>query len=806
MNITSTARPSAAAKSAIALRVARCRLVLSPFEESFHESTVRRASSTNLPARGRPRSLAAPTFAAIAAFLCVGCTLLARSSAVAAESAAGSAPLVGGLAKDWLLDPTDAKAEVKVGDRELVLANGLVRRTIRLTPNAATLALDNLMTGESMLRAIEPEASVTLDGKRYAVGGLVGQSDRAYLSQDAMNELKARPDSFQLVSHRIGEPIEPLVWKRKRRSADLPWPPPGAAVDFVFRGPDGATGGIAVTVHYEIYDGLPVIGKWISIKNAQAKPIRIDRFESERLAVVEGESAVDDRPDAAWRTPGIDVLSDYMFKGMDATTSNRVAAWEADPAYETQVNYNKKTPCLLVVRPPVGPGLEIDAGETWTSFRSYLVIHDSTDRERRGLAQRRALRGLAPWIAENPLMMHVRSADSRVFRTAVDQCAEVGFETIIYTFGSGLDMENEDPAYIARIRADVDYAHSKGIEVGGYSLFSSRRIDDDNDVIHPETGKTGGAIFGNAPCFGSKWGLDYHRKIKAFIDKTGLDLFEHDGPYPGDICGSTRHPGHRGREDSQWINWRMSADLYAWCRERGVYVNQPDYYFLSGGNKTGMGYRESNWSLPRERQMIHARQHIFDGTWTKPQTAGWMFVPLTEYHGGGPAATLEPLRDHLADYEAHLANTLGSGVQACWRGPRLYDADETKALVKRWVDWFKKHRDILESDLIHARRADGRDVDYVLLVNPRLPTRALTMIHNPLDAAVERDVVLPLYYAGLERTAAIREQEGPARTIQLDSRHRAIVRVSIPARGRTWLVVEPSGNGASPDDSQQDRK
>lgn len=237
----------------------------------------------------------------------------------------------------------------------------------------------------------------------------------------------------------------------------------------------------------------------------------------------------------------------------------------------------------------------------------------------------------------------------------------------------------------------------------------------------------------------------------------------------------------------------MSVDLYSWCRARGVYVNQPDFYFLAGGNKTGMGYRETNWSLPREQQLIHARQHIFDGTWSKPQTAGWMFVPLTEYQGGGPAATLEPLKDHLADYEAHLANTLGVGVQACWRGPRLYDSAETKALVKRYVDWFKKYRDILESDLIHARRADGRDVDFMILVNPKLTTRALAMVHNPLETEVEREIYLPLYYSGLDKTASIREQEGELRQVELDSRQRAKVHAKIPAHGRTWFVVQATG-------------
>ena len=76
--------------------------------------------------------------------------------------------------------------------------------------------------------------------------------------------------------------------------------------------------------------------------------------------------------------------------------------------------------------------------------------------------------------------------------------------------------------------------------------------------------------------------------------------------------------------------------FYEWCRGEGVYLNMPDWYFLNGGSKTGMGYRETNWSLPREYQEIIERQNIFDGTWEKTPSMGWMFVPLTEYQGGGP--------------------------------------------------------------------------------------------------------------------------------------------------------------------------
>jgi hypothetical protein len=705
------------------------------------------------------------------------------------------------LRTDWLVHSVTQRAGLYQDGApipRLILDNGLIRRTFLLAPNAATVGFDNLLTGESLLRAVEPEAQLTLNDQTYAIGGLSGQPDRGYLTEAWITGLTNVPGAFQFTGFRTGPTTAPFPWKRVRHHTDLPWPPPGVSLTLAFQGATPETRSLKVEVHYELYDGIPVLGKWLTLSNGTDQPVRIDGLQTERLAAVEAESAVDERSDIAWRTPAITVFSDYMFKGMDLVTGNQVARWLPDPAYGTQVSYLLKTPCILVCAPPIGPGVELPPGDSFTSFRSWLVIHDSTERERQGLTLRRAHRTLAPWSTENPLMMHVRSADPTVFRHAVDQCAEVGFEMIIYTFGSGLNAESADPDYIARIKADVDYARARGIEVGAYSLFSSRHIDAENDVIHPDTGKPGGAIFGHAPCLASAWGAQYLQRLTNFLATTGLTLLEHDGPYPGDVCASTQHPGHRGLADSQWIQWRLSTDLYSWCRSMGIYINQPDYYFFSGGNKTAMGYRETNWSLPREQQFIHARQHIYDGTWTKPQTAGWMFVPLTEYHGGGPAATIEPLSEHLPEYETHLANNLGAGVQACWRGPRLYDSEATRDLVKRWVDWYKKYRDILESDLIHVRRPDGRDIDYVMQVNPRLTRRALAMIHNPLPVAVEREVMLPLYYAGLTRAARVREQEGPWRRVRLDEHHRAFVPLTIPAHGRTWLVVEaPRGSNTA---------
>lgn len=696
----------------------------------------------------------------------------------------------GSKTPDWLVThvTTPTTAVVSEDGKDLVLSNGLIRRTFRLGPNATTVAYDNLMTGDSILRGVKPEAMVEIDGRKFDIGGLLSQVEYAYLRPEWVDSFTADPNAFRFVGYETGKTEARFPWERKRYSADLPWPPEGASLTLRFEPPAGQLPGVTIRVCYEMYQGIPLLAKWLEIRNGGQKAIRLNTFISEILAAVEYESLVG-QPDH-WQLPNLHVESDYAFGGDDPQMANKTVHWTVDPQYATQVNYLRKSPVMLECRPPLGPDANIEPGQTFESFRTFELAHDSTERERQGLAVRRMYRTLAPWATENPILMHVRSADPKSVRLAVDQCAEVGFEMVIMTFGSGFNLENTDPAYMDQVKELVDYAHSKGIELGGYSLLASRRISDEHDVINPETGKPGGAIFGNSPCLCSEWGLDYFRRITTFVEHTGLDLIEHDGSYPGDACASTSHPGHAGLADSQWKQWKVIADFYHWCRARGVYLNVPDWYYLAGSNKCGMGYREVNWSLPRERQIVLGRQNIFDGTWWKTPSMGWMFVPLTEYQGGGAAATLEPLSEHLDAYEAHLKQNFTSGVQACYRGPRLYDTDETKAIVKKWVDFYKSHRAILDSDVIHVRRPDGRDIDCILHVNPRLKTKGLAVVHNPLACDVEKELTLPLYYTGLTKKAMIAERDGKSRRYTLDRGYNVTIPLRMSPNSTTWFVIE----------------
>ncbi len=691
-----------------------------------------------------------------------------------------------GQAGDWMLVGGQYRARVeKAPDGQSVtLTNGLIARKFRLSPNAATVAFDNLMTGESLIRGVKPEAEVVIDGDTLRIGGLQGQPNYAFFRPEWEPGLTPVPGSLPLVDFSFSDKIPAMDWKKPRHHApNVQWPPKGIHLQFRY----GKEGPAAVTVHYVLFDGLPALAKWLTVKNNGTVPFKLDSFVSEQLAAVEYASWVE-VAGVPYPTPHLHVETDYAFNGMAAAPANRWAVhWENDPEYRSQVHYLRQTPCLLRVYPDLGPDAPLAPGESLETFKTYILAYDSYDRERMGLAQRRLYRTVAPWTTENPLMMHVRYADWGTVKNAIDQCAEVGFEMVILTFGSGFNIEDESPEYLAEMKKYADYARSRGIEIGGYSLLASRKIGAGQDVELP-AGQT--PTFGNSPCLQSEWGLDYFRKLYQFYEKTGFSLLEHDGSYPGDPCLSQNHPGHKGWEDSRWRQYELIRDFYQWCRKEGIYLNVPDYYYLAGSNKSGMGYREVNWSLPRDQQVIHTRQNIHDGTWEKMPSMGWMFVPLTEYQGGGEAATIEPLSEHLDHYERMLFSNLSGGVQACYRGPRLYDTEVTRAMVKKWVGWFKAHREVLEGDIIHLRRADGRDIDYWLSVNPNGEEKGLLAVFNPLPQRVKKRIKVPLYYTGITQKARITGSDGRAKSHRLNREYGIELEVEVEGNGFGWWVVK----------------
>lgn len=143
--------------------------------------------------------------------------------------------------KDWLIDGSPYKTEVNLSSdkKQIELTNGLLRRSFSLTPNGATIALDNLMTGQNELRAVRPEAVLVINGKEYPVGGLEGQPVHNFLTKDFLSGMQLCDSAFVLAGYTVSEIKERFPWKPNEAwiSNRYPWPAPGKRITFTYRAP-----------------------------------------------------------------------------------------------------------------------------------------------------------------------------------------------------------------------------------------------------------------------------------------------------------------------------------------------------------------------------------------------------------------------------------------------------------------------------------------------------------------------------------------------------------------------------------------
>jgi len=144
--------------------------------------------------------------------------------------------------------------------------------------------LENLMTGESELRSVRPEAILTLNGKDYPVGGLLGQPIQNYLLPEWVEAMTNQPSAFRCAGFEVGKTQARFPWKPRLEWMANPalWPPPGIALTFSYTAPSSLEK-VTVAVHYELFDGLPLISKWITVSNGTASALHLSAFKSELL-------------------------------------------------------------------------------------------------------------------------------------------------------------------------------------------------------------------------------------------------------------------------------------------------------------------------------------------------------------------------------------------------------------------------------------------------------------------------------------------------------------------------------------------
>jgi hypothetical protein len=161
---------------------------------------------------------------------------------------------------DWLLSAPKQQAELyrDASNKTITIDNGLLKRSFRIAPNLACIEFLNQTNGEQMLRAVSPEARITINGTIYNVGGLFGQLEKGYFKSDWIDGLKINRNDF-FFHHLEVSALKPYInWKTVKMGWSLNISPAkGKMVSFVFTSANQLLKGIKVTVNYEVYNGCP---------------------------------------------------------------------------------------------------------------------------------------------------------------------------------------------------------------------------------------------------------------------------------------------------------------------------------------------------------------------------------------------------------------------------------------------------------------------------------------------------------------------------------------------------------------------
>ena len=193
---------------------------------------------------------------------------------------------------DWLVEPASTFGAATVsnttGGARIVLGNALIEREFTLSPDFACVSFRSLMhtPPSEILRAVQPEALVQLDGVSYHIGGLVVPPTEAgncsadacpsaahlgvWTDKGTLGKMVRNESAFNYVSHSTGTPKPQFEWAPGTRHAptNVAWPAKGVTLSVTFAAPATAVAAhrqLEVIIHYELFSGAPVVTKSLTI-------------------------------------------------------------------------------------------------------------------------------------------------------------------------------------------------------------------------------------------------------------------------------------------------------------------------------------------------------------------------------------------------------------------------------------------------------------------------------------------------------------------------------------------------------------
>lgn len=521
------------------------------------------------------------------------------------------------------------------------------------------------------------------------------------------------------------------------------------------------------TLHFELRHDEPLLRSWLSLRNNGLEPLHIEAVALEAIYKTRLEC-------------------EYMLSSKEACLGDD----------ERFVQFSVPRTIAQYQR-TLAPGQNLE------SFSLMTAVCASNSRAR-SVARHDLIHAFAPQTRHPKIYQQAIGWQGPAdLKQSVDEAAEVGIEVLAFFSIEGVslgDLElNPDlfPNGEEDVRGLCRYARGRGVEIGFYVGECIAPVGSRVQREHPEWQFLGAndsrydpAAIGNM-CTVTGWGDYFRRKVDWLLDM-GVTALQTDGPPYSQLCLDESH-GHQSPETSKLDNWQWERDFNRDMARRGIFVQSPTgpSVLFDGVSQISGGYTEDDQAvLVGLDQVTQFRAGLSAHTEQLPPSCRWGFFLIGSIFDR-PGMVTDP-ENELVSLEHGLAGHLGSGFSSCLHGTHLFNGPRSKAIVERWIGFYKTYRHNLTCRTIVLRAPDSRGLDAVFHCNPRSNPCAVVVVFNPTERELSGSFLLPLEFAGWERGRTARVTFGTAagtRDIKVDDQGQALLEVTLAGRAVEWWEI-----------------
>lgn len=570
----------------------------------------------------------------------------------------------------------------------------------------------------------------------------------------------------------------------------------GNRLEIVFEKAANLPEGVGVSVIFEAPATAPVLIKHIKVFNYSKRAIRLDGMLVEEIYP---------RND---KKRGLLFENDYVRGAMKKNGEDARSPW-----IENQSGYVNE-----MLTPPDGeitfsyPEMLdrwILSGCVFSSLKVYEFIVP-VEKKERGLAFRKATRHLFPHTTRIWLSCALAPARNiSEYYEGIDKAAQAGYRGVylhhgwikgeltspLFTTYADYELKPElFPNGWSDVRKMTGYAHEKGLEISFYTIYvsmwdgmKSKAVSDNNwELVWDPEDKS--SRWGTTLCPGTGWGGYVNRQIEDAIVKGGFDAWHLDGPYYGDVSIAENRP-YRPGGPNQLLAWEKQTEFYSRMQALGIHGESAQGFcaFAHGANRINTtGYDEMEFkTLSILDQILATRKgaYIFTKIYRPEQAT--TFIPVVSWLNG---PDMEPMEENYMSYNMYLANCFGYGFPGKCYQRVPYEGPESKKVLLRWLDFWKKYEDyFINGYIVHCKEPDGKNIDGILHVKQEEDNlSAVLVVYNSNENPVMGKIKLPSGQMLPDSFSGYAISEGGKKIPVMDS----VITVEIPKFDATWYDIK----------------